>query len=439
MTLQCVSTPEITEVLDLQSGRHRSVSDVIGRVYADVVQLRMAIKDAQTQGAPLYACSICSVAVSLLMHPQSGLFFFRHLVEDGRCSAVTRGELSHEEINARKYNGAKESALHIRTKHWVAESLRADRNFSGVEIESTWKGALTGKWRKPDVRAIYTRPEDGAAVPIAFEVQLSTTYLDVIVERRRFYQGEGGLLFWIFAEFNDEGRRLTQDDVFFNNNQNAFIVNAASAAASISSAQFKLTCVWAEPPAESPALQVRLVGFHELTLNTVTQQAFYFDFYGSKAALTTAMLAATAPLRDSFEATWIALTTGDGNFRDEWMKAHRQFRASGIPLPPKPRDLHPTLLDALYSAKHGRVIGWRFKKFIEVAHRLAGGHRPYLQIFRKALQVYGRGDQLTAEDHSGKWALRVRKYRAAINAGDPQYAHDPKYDELIAFLFPELF
>jgi hypothetical protein len=439
MTPQWVPTPEITEVLDLKSGRHRSVSDVIGSDYAEVVQLRTAIKDGQKQDAPLYACSICAVPVSLLMHPQSGLFFFRHLVEDGRCSAVTRGELSHEEINARKYNGAKESALHIQTKNWVAKSLRADPNFSRVEVESTWKGALTGNWRRPDVRAIYRRPEDGAAAPIAFEVQLSTTYLDVIVERRKFYQDEGGLLFWIFAEFKDEGRRLTQDDVFFNNNQNAFIVDAASAAASMAEAQFRLTCIWAEPPAESPALQTKLVGFNELTLNTATQQAFYFDFYGSKAALRTAMLAATAPLRDSFEATWIALTTGDGSVRAEWAKAHREFRARGVPLPPRPRDLHPILLDALYSAKHGRVIGWRFRKFIEVAHRLAGGHRPYLQIFRKALQVYRRGDQLEAEDSSGKWALRVRKYRAAIKAGDPEYSHEAKYDELLAFLFPELF
>lgn len=426
MKPQWVSTPEITEVLDLQSGQHRSVSNVIGRDYDEVLQLRTAIKDAQRGDAPLYACSICSVSVSLLKNPQSGRFFFRHLVEDGRCSVVTRGDLSREEINARKYNGAKESILHIRTKNWVAESLRADPNFSLIEIESTWIGPLTGKWRRPDVRAIHTRPDDGVEVPIAFEVQLSTTYLDVIVERRRFYQDEGGLLFWIFAEFNKEGRRLAQDDVFFNNNQNAFIVNAASAVASISDAQFKLTCVWAEPAAESPALQTRLVGFHELTLNTATQQAFYFDFYGSKAALRTAMLADTAPLRDSFEASWIALTTGDGNFSDDWTKAHRQFRARGVPLPPRPRDLHPTLLDALYSAKHGRVIGWRFTKFIQVAHRLASGHRPYLQIFRKALQIYGRGDQLKAEDHSGKWALRVKNYRAAIKAGDRRPAVRPR-------------
>lgn len=419
MTPQWVPAPEITEVLDLRDGVHRSVTDVIGRDYSDVVQLRTEIKEGQQQGRPRYVCSICSVPVSLLMHAQSSLFFFRHLVEDGRCSAVTRGELSREEINSRKYNGAKESLLHIRTKNWVAESLRADPNFSDIEIETTWKGAINGAWRRPDVRATYTCPADGLKIPIAFEVQLSTTYLDVIVERRTFYRSEGGLLFWIFAEFNDEGRRLTQDDVFFNNNQNAFIVNAASAAASTSESEFKLTCVWADPLAKTEALERKLVGFHELTLDTSTQQVFYFDFHGKQAALQAAMLAKNAPLRDSFEAKWIELTTGDGNFSEAWTIAHREFRARGVPLPPRPRDLHPVLLDALYSAKHGRVIGWRFTRFIEVAHRLASGHRPYLQIFRKALQTYDRGGQLKAEDHSGKWALRVKKYRAAIQAGDP--------------------
>jgi hypothetical protein len=439
MTPQWVPTPEIGEVLELESGQHREVKDVIGSDYARVVQLRTAIKEGQQQGRPLYACSICSVPVSLLMHAQSGLFFFRHLVEDGRCSAVTRGELSREEIDARKYNGAKESLLHIRTKSWVADSLRADPNFSCIEIEARWKGAVTGTWRKPDVRAIYTRPLDGVKIPIAFEVQLSTTYLDVIVERRSFFRAEGGLLFWIFAEFKDDGRRLTQDDVFFNNNQNAFIVNSASASASSSSGQFELICMWSEPPPGSARLETKLVSFDDLTLDTAAQQAYYFDFYGRQRSIDEAAIKDTARLREQFEAAWLALTTGDGNFSEAWNKAHRQFRAVGIPLPPKSWDLRPQLLDALYSAKHGRPIGWRYKKFIEVAHRIAGAHPTFLQIFRKALHVYGRADQLTSEDQSGKWALRVKKYKAAIAAGDPSYAHDQEFDGLLAFLFPELF
>lgn len=53
-------------------------------------------------------------------------FFFRHTLEDGRCLARTRGELSQEEIDARRYNGVKESARHLQMKEWVAQCLAAD-------------------------------------------------------------------------------------------------------------------------------------------------------------------------------------------------------------------------------------------------------------------------------------------------------------------------
>ena len=75
------------------------------------------------------------------------------------------------------------------------------------------------------------------------------------------------------------------------------------------------------------------------------------------------------------------------------------------------------MLNALYSAKHGRVIGWRFKTFIEVAHRVEPAHRRYLHYFRRALAAYDRADQLRAEDKSGKWALKV-KHRAGPGNSD---------------------
>ncbi len=36
---------------------------------------------------------------------------------------------------------------------------------------------------------------------MAFEIQLSTTFIRVIAERREFYLREGGLLVWLFASF----------------------------------------------------------------------------------------------------------------------------------------------------------------------------------------------------------------------------------------------
>jgi len=101
---------------------------------------------------------------------------------------------------------------------------------------------VTGKWRQPDVSALYHGQR------VAFEVQLSTTFLDVIALRRLFYLKEGGLLFWVFAKFEEFSRRLTMDDVFFNNNQNAFLVSGLTRDASFAAGDFLLDCVWAIPP-----------------------------------------------------------------------------------------------------------------------------------------------------------------------------------------------
>jgi len=435
MTTLAVEDPAIPEVLDRQTGIHLPVGKIIGVDYARAIQLRMVVKDKQMQGTPLYACSLCGVPVSLLMHPVSRLFYFKHVLEDGRCPQISSGELSRDEIDARRYNGAKESERHIQMKAFVAASLAADSRFSNIRVEKRWTNALSGEWRQPDVRATYN------GIEIVFEIQLSTTYLDVIVERRRFYQKEGGLLFWIFAEFNDDCRRLLQDDVFYNNNQNAFIVSSESTAVSVRANEFRLNCAWTEPESSSGISPLRrtMVSFHELTLDIVKQQAFYFDYEAAKNTLIHANLKAMSKLRDRFETAWISTVDEPDRIGTQWRDFRREFGAIGVSLPTYQNQLHLILINALYSAKYGRVIGWRYSKFIEVAHRIATGHKPYLRIFRIALGVYKRGEQLISEDKSGRWDIRVKAYKAAMKREDPEYAPDETHYDLLRFLFPELF
>lgn len=90
----------------------------------------------------------------------------------------------------------------------IAESLRCDPRFSEVKVEAIIKGQDRVTWRKPDVQAIYE------GIPVAFEIQLSTTFLRVIAERRSFYQRNGGLLVWIFKPFDADRARLTQEGHF---------------------------------------------------------------------------------------------------------------------------------------------------------------------------------------------------------------------------------
>jgi len=211
-TSLAVLNPEIKEVLRMETGDHLKVESVIGSDYAELIKLRMAVRTAIQNDREMYRCSICGVAVYLCRTKNEQRFFFKHRHESGNCPAITRGALSQKEMDARRYNGAKESARHIKMKDWVAECLAADGRFTEIELEPHWKGTLTSDWRKPDVRAVYK------GLPIAFEIQLSTTYLNVIAERRQFYLQQKGLLFWIFAIFDSERRRMTEEDVFYNNN-----------------------------------------------------------------------------------------------------------------------------------------------------------------------------------------------------------------------------
>lgn len=67
-----------------------------------------------------------------------------------------------------KYDGARESAAHIRMKDIISTSLRADPDFSQVEIEPTWRGVEKNQLRRPDVGAVWR-----GKLPVAFEARNS--------------------------------------------------------------------------------------------------------------------------------------------------------------------------------------------------------------------------------------------------------------------------
>lgn len=437
--LLAVDNPEVDELLDVATSQYVSHRAVIGDDDERASQLRLQLQTDKVRENPRYLCAQCMTPVYLVCLSETRKYFFRHSLEDGRCSAITRGQLSQQEINARKYNGLKEGWQHQEMKRWVAECLRADLRFSDVVVEGRWTGQFSGAWRKPDVRATF----DG--VKVAFEIQLSTTYINVIAERREFYLNEGGLLFWVFAQFPEGPRRLTQDDVYYNNNRNVFIVDKSTREESLRDKQFKLECVWAEalPGGEVSGLQRAVVPFDKLTLEQDKQRAYFYDFDGRRAvhaleAQEREKVRRTA-LSNDFESWYVDYVTTKVFDDTAWASLRQRFNTEGVVLPEYPGMLPRGLLNVLYSTKHGRVIGWQYTSFIQVAHYVEPGHRDYLQVFRRAIAVYGRAAQLQSEDVSGKWAAKVVEYKPKLRAGDPAYAPDTKHEMLVRLLFPELF
>lgn len=441
-----VEEPKISEVLDTQTGEHLPVHRVIGENYEDVIQKRLAIKTFIKQSAPRYLCGTCYVPVYLCCRHDQRRFFFKHTVEDGSCPAITRGHLSQLEINARKYNGAKESALHQHMKQWLVESLVSSGRFTDIAPERRWTGPITGEFRKPDVCATWQ------GLKIAFEVQLSTTFLDVIAERRLFYLQEGGLLFWVFARFDDDERRLTQDDVFFNNNRNAFIVSSSTRDASIAAGDFILDCLWADPSVagEAAKLQHKRISFSELTLEPQTQRAFYFDF-DQEALRQVGRPAEGRDLAADFEEWWLRTARENPSQYDQELvvAGFPENRPRSWEVPGPVAEYLPSsywigerlpvpLLNVLYSAKHGRPVGLKRNLFVEVAHYAAETHPTYLPWFRKAFSVYNRGGLLLEQDKTGKWRRRVAAYKKEMKELPELYAPPRTHQKLIELLFPEL-
>lgn len=429
----CVENPEIKEVINLETGDILHVHTVIGSDYPKLETLRMELAEANASDKLIYACPICMVGVYLsCVRKDEKRFFFKHKIEDGNCPAITRGELTKEEIQARKYNAAKESQAHIRLKEIIKKSLESDPDFSEVKVEKVWRGMDRSKWRKPDVQALWK-----GQTRIAFEIQLSTTFLHVIAERRLFYRDEGALLCWIFKWFDEQDARMTQDDIFHNNNRNLFLASEDTLKASIENKAFMLDCHWTSSAVQEGSIketwQQQLAPFSQFQLDIAGQRVFLYDCEGEKAKLT------QATSDDDFKQRFFLWWTEAGRspHDPEWSKFKAEFRKRNIPFAKYPSELYG-LLYALYTAREGRVIGWSHPKFISAAHTVAGRHKRVVRAFRAALWVYGRRALLDSQDHEKKWAKKVEEYKEKLRANDPEYQREERFDGLIAFLFPEV-
>jgi hypothetical protein len=377
-----VADPEIKEIRSTRSGLIlRTQQFIADHRYDGIIRARNLIRDAITAGNPRVVCAICGVPV-YLVSSTSKAFFFRHTIEDGSCPAQTRGAWSYEQIRAMKYHGAQESDAHRRMKVLLERSLHADSRVSDVHQEKTWRAAGRPKlYRRPDVQAVY----DG--VRLAFEAQLSTTFLDVVVGRRAFYRDDGALLIWVLPRFDPSYRRLTEDDILFTNNSNVLVVSEGTAQLSESTNRCTFQCHYREPYVEGDRISERwcerLVALDELSFDLPGQRAFAFEFDQEYAHLKTQVAKQharrTEQLRADFSTFWMrngGWDNCDSDQDEQWAALRERFSQFGIEVPAN----HMTggfraVVSSLMSAKLGRPAGFQFRKLVEVAHYLAEQHR----------------------------------------------------------------
>lgn len=431
----------IDEVLDLDTGHPIMAGAVIARELRAVMQDRSMIVSRLNKDLdnPWLVCPYCMAAVYLVSNVDRK-FFFRHRHEDENCPKKSGPGLSQDIINALRYNGAKESLAHQKVKEFVRQSLLADSRFSTPQVEKVWRGMDRKKWRKPDVQTSWNDRR------FAFEIQLSTTYLNVVVERRDFYQAEGGHLVWIFQDFDPQRTRRAEEDVFFNNNTNVFVANASTLQRSREIGKFTLECWYTIPLLSEGRIQDEWrrvdVSIDELNFDLSRQRVFFFDYDAERARLNDALAEqGLAALRQMFKRFW-ELHGGASSteaIRAKWRALCDEFKPHGLALPDHYTELpFNGIVSLMLSAKHGRPIGYGHRRLIQVANTAFDHYKPFLLPFGWALQAYGHNALLDEQDTKGTWRKRRKTIREQIKAKDPAFERDTDYDILISFLLPEI-
>ena len=440
---QCWLHPSATlrGLLDDSTGTQVQARDLLTCSGTRALRIKKALQRSRLSKRGQVRCALCGSPVYLSGMANSRQFVFKHFVEDGSCPHETRSGLTAAQILAYRYNAQRESRQHIRLKGLVATCLELDPSFSEPQIERIWKGE-GGDRRYPDVRSRYRDTID-----IAFEVQLSTTFDSVMVEREEFYRQQGGLLVWVFGSFKDEQDRLMNRVVFANNNRNAFVVNGRTLAASREAGKLILECHWRQPSLGDQGLIWtacrRLVGFDELTLDQVGQRAFYVDTDRIETDLRWQLDG--PPFDHRLEKIWLDLEGFEGRaeadpaqVNREWAALQRYAASKGANLPAFHSRSFQTLMRALYSAKLGKSVGWRFGELWGVAMHVFAQAPQFFGLLVWALDHYGHTAYLEEHGSNGTWAGKIRAWEGSIQAGEPFFEHDPQHDRIVALAFPEL-
>lgn len=456
--MDVVEFPRIEEVFI--EGRNGSVraSSFLNKDRRNYSILRQEFDDAILRCEPIARCAACHKPVKprLSIHRRR---YFRHHGGDGNCPYKTSGKKNQTQIDAMRYNGQKESPEHIHIKQLLKSSLGADPSFDPETIaeEQRWWGVTDpAKWRKPDISARY------GDLPIAFEVQLSTTFLNVVVERRRFYLENGGLLIWIFQRCEKEIPRQFQDDIFYNNNSNLFVVDEETCRLSQEKQQLMLRCYYLQPILNEGMIQEewqeQIISFSKLRIDRENQRIFFYDFMEELEHLEEFLVANRKQnLRKKYLEFWQNYRyvgyRGEEALR-EYSTLFHTSKELHINLPQNPEQDIARFSCLVLSAQKGKPIGFDHRSLLEVANFAYDNCQPLLWYFCTALKSAGNMPILMEEDGRAaerkkrqfkrhiSWEDKLDNIRAGIREWNfsqrGEYAQDRHFDQLFGFLLPEL-
>lgn len=321
----------IEEIKDSKTGEIIYADKFFQLSEQEIARYRRYLEEAIQLKQPRFVCPYCNQMVKLCgRRTQKGkVLFFSHLHNSADCDIKTTEQLTKEEIIAKRYGTVQESVRHKKLKEFIYKHLntRESQELGISHVEASPK--VTSdipylEWRRPDIVADFKDRQ------LVFELQLSTTFLSVVVERDIFYRLNNYFVVWVFnfedAEkfvkeccFEEEFRKrtaevdnhedksentekkttamiikeesaerkpiiggqrfslgnLTSKDIYYANKRNVFILDEEARIKSMECNQLFLSVTWLDETGKFVPLQ--LISIKDLSFDEESCKPYYFD------------------------------------------------------------------------------------------------------------------------------------------------------------------
>ncbi|WP_158874909.1 DUF6035 family protein [Antarcticirhabdus aurantiaca] len=399
--------------VDLRDMRPVTSDDLLAMPEPEYYALRHEVTRAHLRGEVTFACAHCGHSVYAPLVPATRKPCWRHRAgAPADCPWWTGNPLSVNRVSALQFRGAQESPLHARVKEAVAEMLERDpATERGSVVVDRYLAGADGR-RRPDVRAMVS------GRPLAFEIQLATTQVPIIVAREEFYAREGRSLLWLTWSFNP-ARFIPASfkDIIHSHDGTLFSLDEEVLSAAERSGRFTVRA------------------FRRSADGAWTSELCGLDDLDWPARGLAHLPDRAAAWHLGFRRRWAESRREDRSEPPEEaeMVAELLARApSPAGSPPSRRDL-ASVLDFLASVHEGRPIASAQDNLRALLHTFLepGRRHRYARLARFALASCGRTDVL--EDPKVARKLKAR------SRGEGQETRDGPVGGVAALLYPEWF
>lgn len=239
----------IPKVYDVKEEKIIDAKEFFAQNENELILWRRSLQEDYLMGHSRLICPECKQPVKISGHKlaRGRVCYFSHFKDSNDCPYKTGTNRTKEEIERQKYSLIQESERHKFLKAAIAEALKGHRSkeigVNNVECEKRINSDIPYlNWRRPDIYAEYNGRK------FVFELQLSTTFVSVVVDRDIFYRLNDYNIIWVFNfEDNIEYvnlQNLMCKDIYYANKRNVFIFDTDTQKKSKELGELILKCRW---------------------------------------------------------------------------------------------------------------------------------------------------------------------------------------------------